>query len=121
MKTLKRDVHFFVAPGNSQALLGMPDTAALKLININIDSIHTEVVECKGNIEQEMHMVEKGCANTDLKTKQGVNGQNGQNNANKTINYFFSSSNVEADKIKSSEITWLAVQLTIMWLTCQLG
>ena len=68
----------------------MPDTAALKLFNINIDSIEVGVVECKTNIEQEMHAVEKGCANTDvdLKTKQGANGQNSQNNANKTINYF---------------------------------
>ena len=55
---------FFVVPGNGQALLGMPDTAALKLININIDSIQVEVVECKTNIVQEMHEVEKGCANT---------------------------------------------------------
>ena len=70
-------------------LLGMPDAAALKLININIDSIQVEVVECKKkNIEQETHVAEKGCANTDadLKTKQGAYGQNSQNNTNKTIN-----------------------------------
>ena len=40
----------------------------------------------------------------DLKTKQGANGQNSQNNSNKTINYFFSSSNVDTDKRKSSEL-----------------
>ena len=38
---------FFVVPGNSQALLGMPDTAALKLINIYIDSIQAKVAEYK--------------------------------------------------------------------------
>ena len=87
-------------------MLGMPDTAALKLINKSIDSIQVEVVECKTNIEQEMYAVEKGCANTDadLKTKQDANSQNGQNNEIKTINYFFLSSIVDADKRKSSEL-----------------
>ena len=28
---------FFVVPGNRQVLLGMPDTAVLNLINLNID------------------------------------------------------------------------------------
>ena len=103
----KKRCAFFVIPGNGQVLLRMPDTAALKLININIDSIQAEIVECKTNIAKELHVVEKGCTNTDadLKTKQGANGQNGQNNANKTINYFFSSSNVAADKRKSSKLT----------------
>ena len=102
-KNIKKRCVFFVVPGNGQALLRMPDTAALKLININIDSIQAE---CKTNIEKELHMVEKGCANmdADLKTKQGANGQNGQNNANKTINYFFLSSNVDAYKRKSREL-----------------
>ena len=65
----------FVVPGNSQVLLGMPDTPALKLININIDSIQVETLQCKTNIEQEMHVGQKGCANTDAdsKTKQGAN------------------------------------------------
>ena len=51
------------------------------------------MAEYETNIEQEMHMVKEGCANTDAdsKTKQGANSQNGQNNANKSINYFFSS------------------------------
>ena len=63
----------------------MPDTAALKLINVNIDSIQVEVAECKTNIEQETHMVEESCANmdTESKTKQGANGQGGQNNTKK--------------------------------------
>ena len=62
----------------------MPDKAAPKLININIDFIQAEVVECKtnssnsreSNITQEMHVVEKGCANMDAdsKIKHSVNG-----------------------------------------------
>ena len=102
----KKRCVFFVVPGNGQALLRMPDTAASKLININIDAIQPEVAECKRNIEEETHEVEKGCANMDanLKTKQDANSQNGQNNANKTINYFFSSSNVDAYKRKSSDL-----------------
>ena len=98
-------MYFFVVPGNGQVLLGMPDTAALKLININIDSLQAEVVECKTNIEQEMHVVEKGCANmdTDFKTKQGANGQMAKTMQTKQL--LFSSSNVDADKRKSSKLT----------------
>ena len=104
-KNIKKRCVFFVVPGNSRALLGMADTAALKLININIDSIQAEVAECKTNIVQEMHMVEKGCTNTDAdsKFKQGANGQTGQDNANKITNYFFSSPNAEADKQKKHQ------------------
>ena len=36
----------FVVPGNGQALLGMPDTVALQMINL-IDSIQAEVTKCK--------------------------------------------------------------------------
>ena len=64
-KNIKKRCIFFVVPGNGQALLRMPDTAALKLINININSIQAEVAECKTNIVQEMHMVGKGYTNTD--------------------------------------------------------
>ena len=38
-KNFKKQCVFFVVPGNGQALLGMPDTAALNIINLNIDSI----------------------------------------------------------------------------------
>ena len=41
---------FFVVPRNGQVLLGIPDTAALKLIDINIDLIQAKVAECKTNI-----------------------------------------------------------------------
>ena len=87
-------------------LLGMPDIAALQLININIDSIQAEMAKYKTNIEQEIHTVERDYTNTDAdsKTKQGANSQNDQNNGNKSINYFFSSYNVDADKRKSSEM-----------------
>ena len=37
-------------------------------------------------------------------TKQGANGQNDQNNSNKSINYFYSSNNIDADKRKGSAI-----------------
>ena len=104
-----------MVPGNDQALLGMPDTAALKLINVNIDSIQAEAAECKtntGNVResnrtQEMHVVEKGCTNMDAdsKIKHSINGQNYKDNVNRVTNFFLSSPNVEADKRKSIEMT----------------
>ena len=57
LKNLKKHCIFFVVPGNSQALLGMPDTAALNIINLNIDSIQAEIASCKTNREQEMYTV----------------------------------------------------------------
>ena len=44
-KNIKKRCIFFVVPGNGQALLGMPGTAALNLINLNIDSIQTITAE----------------------------------------------------------------------------
>ena len=82
----------------------MPDTAALNIINLNIDSVQAEVAECKTNIGQEMQTVSKGYTQTatgDHPT-QNANGQNGQTTTNKSINYFFSLDNVDADKRKSS-------------------
>ena len=38
-RNVKKRCIFFVVQGNGQALLGMPDTAALNIINLNIDSI----------------------------------------------------------------------------------
>ena len=43
---LKKHHVFFVVPGNDQALLGMPDAAALNIINLNIDSIQVEIASC---------------------------------------------------------------------------
>ena len=42
-KDLKKQCVFFVVPGNGQSLLGMPDTAVLNIINLNIDSIQKEI------------------------------------------------------------------------------
>ena len=41
-KNNRRKCEFFVVHGNGQALLGMQDTAALNIININIDSLEAE-------------------------------------------------------------------------------
>ena len=38
-KNNKKKCRFFVVPRNGQVLLGMPDTDALHIINISIDSI----------------------------------------------------------------------------------
>ena len=38
----RRKCEFFVVPGNGQVLLGMPDTAALNIINVNIDFLVAE-------------------------------------------------------------------------------
>ena len=95
---------YFVIPGNGQVLLGMPDMAALNIINLNIDYIQ-EIRECKTNRGQEMHAYTEDCTNKDAHstTKQSGNGQ--QHQANKLINYFYSSNNTDADKSKSAAIT----------------
>ena len=49
-KDNKKRCDFFVVAGNGQALLGMPDTIPLKIINKNIDSIQTVKEECNPNI-----------------------------------------------------------------------
>ena len=49
-KDIKKRCMFFVVPRNGQMLLGMPDTAALQIININIDSIQAAKKECNINI-----------------------------------------------------------------------
>ena len=46
-KNNKKSCQFFVVPGDGQALLGLPDTDVLNIININIDSIDAEVVKNK--------------------------------------------------------------------------
>ena len=76
----------------------------LNIINLNIDSIQVEIAECKTNRGQETHAVMKGCTNMEagVITTQDANGQNNQNNSNKSINYFYSSNNIDADKRKSS-------------------
>ena len=113
-KNIKKRCVFFIVPGNGQVLLGMPDTAALKLINISIDSIQAKIVECKtnsgdateSNIMWEMHVVEKGYANMDADSiiKHSVHGQNYNDNVNTLTNYFLSSPDVEAEKRKSIKL-----------------
>ena len=53
-----------------------------------------------------MHTVEEGCTNRDagIITKPDTNNQNDQNNSNKSINYFYSSKDIDADKWKSSSM-----------------
>ena len=82
----------------------MPDTAVLNIINLNIVSIQAEIAEYKTNRGQETHAVAEGCTNMDagVITKQDANGQNNQHKSNKSINYFYSSDNIDADKRKSS-------------------
>ena len=101
-------------PRNGQALLGMPDTAVLKIFNINIDSIKAAKEECNTNIgnaeesntTQEAPVVEKSCTNADADSKvdNNVNSHITSINVNNLTNYFFSSPNVEADKRKSIEL-----------------
>ena len=55
----------FVVPGNSQALLKMPDTAVLNIINLNIHSIQKEIRNYKTNRGQEMHAVAEDYTNRD--------------------------------------------------------
>ena len=53
-KNNKRKCEFFVVPGNDQVLLGMPDTAVLKIININTDSLDADDIQkdkCNTNID----------------------------------------------------------------------
>ena len=53
-KNNRRKCEFFVVLGNGQALLGMPDTAALNIINVNIDSLEAEDTQrenCNINID----------------------------------------------------------------------
>ena len=97
----------------------MPDTAVLKIFNINIDSIQTAKEECNTNIgdakesdtKQEAHVMEESCRNidSDLKIDNNVNGHN-YANVNVPISYFPSSPNVEADKRKKYQANMKSTQ-----------
>ena len=92
----------------------MLDTAALKIININIDSIQAAKEECNNNIcdagesnkTQDVPVGEKSCTNmkADSKVNKNINGHIANTNVNSLTNYFLSSPNVEADKRKSIEL-----------------
>ena len=47
LQNSKKHCVFFVVLRNSQALLGMPDSSALNILNLNIDSIQVEVQTAK--------------------------------------------------------------------------
>ena len=106
-KNLKKNQVFFVVLGNGQGLLGMPHTAALTIISLNIDSIQAEIMSNKTKRGQETHTIAESCTNRNTVgvIKQDANGQNGQNKSNKSINYFYSSANKEADTRESDAMT----------------
>ena len=117
-KNNRKKCEFFVVPGNGQALLGMPDTAVLNIINVNIDSIETEGTQrenCNTNINvaktsnimQESHGAKESCTNMDegLKNTNNVNGLDSNTNTNTLTNYVYSSPNIEIDKRNSAELT----------------
>ena len=120
---------FFVVPRNGQVLLGMPDIAALNMINVNIDSIeaanmqkenfNTNISDAeKPNAKQEIHGVKESCTNTDeeLKNANNINGSNNNTNTNPLTNYFLSSPNIEVDRRKSIELTQKYTVCLIMCL-----
>ena len=117
-KDNKKKHEFFVVPGSGQALLGMPDTAALKIINVNIYSIEaarTWKEDCNTNMananesdnRQEAHVVKESCTNIDedLVLDNNVNRSSNNTSINTLTNYFLSSPNMEVDKRKSIELS----------------
>ena len=104
----RKRYQFFVVPVNAQALLGMPDTDALQIININIDSIHVDAEDVENsewyintstthesNTKQETSGAAKCCANTDSISKSTNNSTKSMvnTNENKPIKYFLSGPN----------------------------
>ena len=96
----------------------MPDTDALQIININIDSIDAEGVgnsqwnintgaTQESNTKQETHGPAKCCANTDSISKSTNNSNKStvDTNTNKPTKYFLSGPSCETDKRKSTELT----------------
>ena len=63
-KNVKKNMCVFCSSENGQVLLGIPDMAALNIINLNIESVQAEVAECKTNIGQQMQIVSEVCTNT---------------------------------------------------------
>ena len=118
-KDNKKKCEFFVVPRNGQELLGMPDTATLNIIYVNIHSIEaasTQKENCITNIrdtknpntKQETHGVKESCTNTDrdLQNANNVKKSNNNTNTNTLKNYFLSSPNIEVERRrKSIELT----------------
>ena len=95
--------------GNSQVLLGIPDTMALNIININFDSIQMEAVECRANtkweMEQEVKQHTSKVPDAAVNATQTPNGQIDSNNSNVVIDYFYSSWDTSSDKRDSAIMT----------------
>ena len=100
-KDNKKECDFFVVPKDGQVPLGMLDTAALNIINVNIDSIETTCMQKQNcnrnmsdtkisNIKQETNGAKESCTNTDenLKNANNVNGSDSNTNINTLTNYF---------------------------------
>ena len=71
-----------VVPGNGQVLLGMPDTAVLNILKLNIDSIQAEIMKLQKQTGGRKHTRwMEGCTNINTVgiTKQKANGQNQSN------------------------------------------
>ena len=81
-KNFKKKRVFFVVPGNGQALLGIPNTGTLNIINLNTDSIQ-EIRECKTNRGQETHADTEDCTNKDAHSPAKQDGMGQQHQANK--------------------------------------
>ena len=54
----------------------MPDTAALNIINLNIDSIQAVTPECKMNRGQETHTSIENCTNKSTTRHKGCKNNN---------------------------------------------
>ena len=88
----------------------MPDIAALNIINLNIDSIQKEIRNCKTKRRQETHPVAEDCAETQMVKSNEMTTANNTKAKQRHIlfklsNYFYSSSNTDADKSKSNAMT----------------
>ena len=108
----------------------MLDTAALKTINVNIDSIEAASMwkeDCNTNIgdakkpdtRQEAHVAKESCTNMDedFKIANNVNRSSNNTRINTLTNYFLSSQNIEVDKRKSTELIQKYTMCLIMCLT----
>ena len=108
---------FFVVPGNGQVLLDMPDKWALKIIDINIDSLEAEDIwkgTCNtntdatkvSNAKQEIHGAGKGCTNMDgiFKANKNNSGSAINPNANTLTKCFLLCPNFETHIRKSAEL-----------------
>ena len=95
----------------------MPDTDALNIININIDSIDVDVAkkECHANtktvqgsnVEQEIDRGGRCCTNTDSISKSANNSTKSvvKTNPDKSTIYFLAGPNCDSNKRKSAETT----------------